>query len=125
MKQRPIFQVRTDIYDPAQYDEEHNWGYEIVLVNNPHYCLKKFVLFGRPEGKPADRLHYHEKKTETFIVDCGAVLITIEKEQKILRQGEQCTIYPGTKHTFFAITKIALMLEVSTYHADSDTHRED
>lgn len=123
--ERPSFEIKTCIFKPEQYDQDHSWGYEIRLVNTPDYCLKKFVLFGHPKGKPAKRLHYHKDKTETFVIECGKVLLTVGDRDITMNPGDSFTIKPGIQHTFFSLTKLSLMLEVSTHHEDSDTYRED
>ena len=98
----------------AEVHDDHEWGYEIWVVNNPLYCHKFLVL----ENGIAGSLHYHKEKHETFRVLAGEVAIT-----RRYRVGEDVIIPPNTLHQFRALTFPTILNEVSTHHEDSDTYR--
>ena len=103
-------------------DEDHDWGYELRLVNEEEYCGKLLVL---TEHK-ASSYHKHKKKKETFVVLCGSVLVRINGVRSTLVSGDQVTLEPGDQHSFNLAAGYprACILEVSTHHDDSDTYRE-
>lgn len=96
-------------------DDDHAWGRELRLVNNPLYCAK-FLEYDTHQECGSD--HYHEEKTESFKVLSGNVIIARE-----YRTGEEVIIPPKHRHFVGAITDSAVILEVSTHHEDSDTYR--
>ena len=103
---------------------DHKWGYEIWLVNNKRYCGKLLVL----ENTTPSSLHYHKKKTETFIVLSGrAKIVRVSKTglttAGMMMPGDSVTIPKRLTHRFQAVEGDAVILEVSTHHEDSDTYR--
>ena len=80
------------------------------------------------------KFHYHKKKTETFYVLEGTLVLDImdsHLSQKfrrfILSPGDEpIRIFPGTRHRFTTFTKTGCkFLEVSTTHRDDDSFYEE
>ena len=110
------------------------WGSEEWLVNNELYCAKYLNLVNGYQCS----LHYHKLKDETFYVLEGIVFLEVGKRVEpchskqeimedvrvhVLLKGEQFRLRPWTIHRFYAITRIAKILEVSTTHQDEDSYR--
>lgn len=102
---------------------DHNkvWGIERWIVNDDPllYCSK--FLFVKRLGKCS--YHFHKKKTETFYLCKGLILITVNGDVGVMYPGDVVTIKPGTKHSFIGVED-SLMLETSTYHYESDSYRK-
>ncbi len=98
---------------------EKVWGKEIWLVNNKYYCSKYLVL---NKGYRCS-YHYHNKKTETFIILNGIVLMECNGEDVLIKTGDNITINSGDKHRFTGLEN-SLIQEISTHHEDSDSVRE-
>lgn len=94
------------------------WGHEEWIVNNNLYCGKRLIL---NKGWQCS-LHYHEKKTETFYVDFGCVLMELGNERFTLRRHSNVTVLPGVKHRFSGLED-SVIIEFSTHHDDADTFR--
>jgi len=96
------------------------WGFEAWIVNTPLYCCKLlFVLEGRYCS-----VHHHVRKDETFFILGGLIWVDGEPGvNMILPQGSTTRIPPGEKHRFTARDGNAVILEVSTTHADEDSVR--
>lgn len=100
------------------------WGTEHWIVNNDKYCFK--VLTVNPGFQCS--LHYHKKKEETFIVYDGEILLEQRDVrafpyEEVLGAGMQRHIEPRTPHRFQARNGVALVLEISTHHDDTDVVR--
>ncbi len=114
-----------------EIDPDHEWGYQIRMVNNQLYSGKFMIL---ENGKRGGH-HWHEEKTETFIILQDEVFIDVAARDEngwstvfngILRPGEQVTIHPMERHWMensFGSTTI--ILEVSTHDSDEDTYYVD
>ena len=50
-------------------------------------------------------LHIHPKQQETLIIKSGQVMVTIEGEKKLYKQGDSIIIPPGASHKFANISK--------------------
>jgi len=96
--------------------DDHTWGHEIWIVNNPDYCSKLLVL----ENRAPSSLHYHALKKETFKVLQGRVFIGREYSE-----GEEVAVPRDIRHQFRAIEVPSIIAEASTHHDDSDTYRVD
>jgi len=96
------------------------WGFEEWLVNGEDYCLKRLHLTAGFQCS----YHHHEIKDETFVVESGQVYIMIEGEEKVLLEGHTQRILPGQRYCFASLIRGTRMLEVSTHHDDTDSHRE-
>ena len=99
---------------------DKDWGKEIWLVNDKayNYCSKFLVL---ADGYRSS-YHYHNKKTETFTILRGTVLMEYNDEYKLMNIGDKIDINPGDLHSFTGL-EASLILEASTHHEDSDTIR--
>jgi len=109
---------------------KHLWGSEDWLVNNELYCAKCLNVW---KGYMSS-LHYHKEKDETFIIIKGEVLLEVGgpcqlgleklyplKKNIKLKVGDGYRLEPHTVHRFRAISKNAVILEVSTHHSDDDS----
>jgi len=94
------------------------WGYELVIQNNKKYCGK--ILFFE-KGKKGS-LHYHKLKEESWYINEGKFLITIENEILLAEKGMTINIPPYTKHQVEALEEGSIF-EISTQHFDEDTYR--
>lgn len=113
----------------------------IVYINTDRVCAKEMVLF--PKQTCPEHLHPPVDddigKEETFRCRYGKVYLYVEGEPSkeiqakipagdedcftvfheiILNEGEQYTIYPGTKHWFQAAENGAVISEFSTHCRD-------
>jgi mannose-6-phosphate isomerase-like protein (cupin superfamily) len=101
------------------------WGREVWIANSSLYCGKILEI---KKGKRCS-LHYHELKTESFYLRTGRLHVRInespdcpEAEEFELNPGDCMDIHPGMVHQMEAIED-AELLEFSTQHFDSDSHR--
>ena len=122
------------------------WGYEKIIVNGDLYCGKVLHI---AKGR-ACSFHYHIKKTETFYINFGEILLhynfgwnddeelkmiktRIEKvgedlyldaycTKKILKKGDIFHIEPGMIHKMTA-KEDSEIIEFSTKHYDDDSIR--
>jgi len=97
---------------------EKLWGKEVWMANEEKYCGKRLYL---TKGKRCS-LHFHKNKDETFYIESGKVLMEIEGEVRILNPGDFVKIIPGVKHRFSGLED-SLIIEISTFHEDSDSYR--
>jgi len=94
-----------------------SWGEEHWIVNRD-YCGKKLVL---KKGHRCS-LHFHKVKDEVFYVIKGKVFLELGSEQHILGVGDHRHVAIGTVHRFTGLED-AEIIEFSTHHEDSDSHR--
>jgi quercetin dioxygenase-like cupin family protein len=94
-----------------------SWGEEHWIVNK-EYCGKKLVL---RQGHRCS-LHFHKVKDEVFYVISGRVFLEHEGERLVMEPGDHRHIPVGTVHRFTGLTD-AEIIEFSTHHEDSDSHR--
>lgn len=105
-------------------DNDHDWGYQIRMVNEDEYCGKLLVLENTERGG----YHFHKEKKETFIILQGSVKMHIDSPSidsevyDLLDVGKWITIQPGEAHWMEAVYATAIILEVSTKDDDEDTH---
>jgi len=80
------------------------WGSEHLITNSSKYCVKVMTL------EPGTRcsLHFHRRKTETFVLVSGqltlqtVMLQTGEYEiTELLHAGDSVTLEIETPHTFY------------------------
>lgn len=100
---------------------EKLWGAERWLYNGYDYCMKELYI----EQGAKSSLHMHKIKKETFLVTFGSVKIEVGTKLLHLHVGDFVTIEPGTYHRFWTDTKMARVVEASTYHDDSDVYRKE
>lgn len=125
-------------------DDIERTGLELVVyINTEYYCAKEMVLFPYqtcPEHshEPLPEIGYIGKQ-ETFRCRYGTVYLVVEGEKTenmhaqppksneeyytvfheiILREGEQYTMQPGTKHWFQSGDDGAVISEFSTRSMD-------
>ncbi len=98
---------------------EKIWGSEKWIVNNDLYCGKVLTL------KKMFRcsIHHHKKKTETFYVTKGEVLLEVDDNAYILLPGDAIDVFIGQDHRFTGLEKSEIM-EFSTHHEDEDSYRK-
>jgi len=85
------------------------------------YCGKYIFLF---EGQRCPD-HHHRLKHETFNIIKGEVVMTIDGEDRVLRQGDVLALQVETRHSFAARGGPALLLEVSKPCRYQDSFFED
>ena len=99
---------------------EKVWGYELIHHNADGYSMKTLVL----KRGAVSSLHYHTKKTETFLVTEGTVLIEVAGAIHILSKGESIHIPAGTPHRFqVSDCYEAVIIEAGTIHDEEDVTR--
>lgn len=88
----------------------HLWGFERIIENNK-YCIKQLIL-NRPVKSS---IHYHEHKTETFMLQSGEAWVAVfdNGKERVFKLEEGCklTLEPFTKHQFWGN---GIILEIST-----------
>ncbi len=105
--------------------EPKGWGREVWIANNGLYCGKILEI---RQGKRCS-LHYHRLKTETFYLRAGKLLVRVKEsadseavEEFVLHPGDCMDVPVGLVHQMEALEDSEL-LEFSTQHFDSDSHR--
>ncbi len=101
------------------------WGREVWIANGDLYCGKILEI---RKGKKCS-LHYHKLKTESFYLRAGKLKIRVKEspdsetiEEFELLAGECMDVPIGLVHQMEALED-AELLEFSTQHFDSDSHR--
>ncbi len=106
------------------------WGYEIWLANNKKesYCGK--ILF--IEDGHNTSMHYHVNKHETFYVLEGTLRVDMLRDKNkpdahpftmTVKQGESMEMEREQAHSLIASNGDLTLLEISTFHEDSDSKR--
>src|SRR5437660_435024 len=105
--------------------EPKGWGREVWIANNRHYCGKILEI---KQGKRCS-LHFHKLKTETFYLRAGRLKVRVKEspeadpfEEFELVPGDCMDVPIGLVHQMEALEDSEL-LEFSTEHFDSDSHR--
>ena len=98
------------------------WGAEEWLHNDQDYCIKYLNI--EPGWKCSK--HYHPHKKETFVVVQGRCIVSVNDELYDAKMGDQFEIAPKTVH-WFGVPEdekdCCTLLEVSTFHDDTDVVR--
>ena len=102
------------------------WGYELWLANNEEhdYCGKILHV----NGGSRFSMHFHSLKHETFYIQSGTCnLRTVDTKTATqtcitLHEGDVVEIDKNVPHQIEALTEVDI-IEISTYHRDSDSHR--
>jgi mannose-6-phosphate isomerase-like protein (cupin superfamily) len=105
--------------------EPKGWGREIWIANNSLYCGKILEI-----GKARKcSLHFHKLKTESFYLRSGRLKVRIKEsaDSEVIDEFEmapgQCLdVPPGLVQQMEALED-AELLEFSTQHFHSDSHR--
>ena len=97
---------------------EKGWGYERWIVNKEEYCGK--LLFFK-KGKKCS-YHHHIKKTETFYIQSGKILVRFgwsdnldEAEEILLSTGDVFDIPPKLRHQMEAVEDTELFIDAGTW----------
>ena len=101
----------------------YKFGLTMITVVNKKYCKKLLFLFNN-QRHPAQ---YHKKKTETFDVLFGNIILRTKLNGKIkrlsLKPGDTCTIQKNEIHEFTTRSKHgAIIEEISTTNIKLDSH---
>jgi len=96
-----------------------DWGQELWLENNSLYCGKILILNKAWQCS----YHKHPKKTETFTVMSGRVILVIGNECTLLVPSDCVTIPRKTWHSFIGVDSSNVIVETSTPHSDDDVIR--
>jgi quercetin dioxygenase-like cupin family protein len=126
----------------TKFDEfvSKGWGYEKIIVNGPFYCGK---ILHFVKGRSCSS-HYHVKKTETFYISFGKILVQYfndeERAREIIRQesewsflenhcekeilekGDYFHLEPGLVHKMTALEDSEI-IEFSTTDYKDDSYR--
>lgn len=102
------------------------WGYELWLANNleENYCGKILHVNAGHNFS----MHFHVKKHETFYILKGMCklrtidTVTANVTSVILNEGDTVEIPRYKPHQIYAQEDVDIV-EVSTYHRDSDSLR--
>ncbi len=101
------------------------WGAEIHIVNNEHYCLKYLVFFAGTYFSH----HYHEAKKEAWHCLIGEFDMLLESqdgevaELTTFRKGDKVQVENGLIHQLRA-KKNSILVEVSTQSFDEDSFKD-
>jgi mannose-6-phosphate isomerase-like protein (cupin superfamily) len=101
--------------------EIHNkdWGKELWLENNSLYCGKILILNKSWQCS----YHKHDRKTETFTVLSGRVILIVGNECTLLESSDCVTLPKKTWHSFIGVDSTNVIVESSTPHSDDDVTR--
>ena len=78
-----------------QQEKEHRpWGYFVVLADEPSHKVKRVVVY---PGKRLS-LQKHKHRTEHWFIVKGEAIVTIDLEEKNVKQGEYIDIPLGAPH---------------------------
>lgn len=100
------------------------WGHETIYANTDMYC-GKILHF---ESGSRSSMHFHILKTESWYIQSGKFIIKIidtldgSPSEHCLEIGDTWTNRPGVPHQIICVEE-GDILEVSTPHYDTDSHR--
>jgi mannose-6-phosphate isomerase-like protein (cupin superfamily) len=100
------------------------WGWEIIFVNNEHYCGK--ILHFKKDARFS--MHFHILKKETWYVASGTFIskwidtTNASIHQELLNVGDVITNEIGEPHQIICLEE-GDIFEVSTQHFDHDSYR--
>jgi sialic acid synthase SpsE/quercetin dioxygenase-like cupin family protein len=113
-------QVELEISHHYGWDRFDEFGLTMLTVVNREYCKKLIILL--PGQQHPEQ--YHQVKEETFHVLYGQVGIKLDGVPRIVQPGDVVTIERGVKHSFASLSG-AVIEEISSTHAQSDSHYTD
>jgi len=113
----------------APLEISHHYGMEnfyktglcMVTVVNEGYCKKLLISLPNQEHPT----QWHKKKTETFVVLHGEIILYLDGVCSTLKPGEIVTIHPGVTHRFIGGPEGSVIEEISTTHFIDDSYYED
>jgi quercetin dioxygenase-like cupin family protein len=88
----------------------YTWGTEIVWATNPNYSGRIFVI---KEGDSLP-LGYHKLHDKTIYVLQGLVQLKLERQSKLLQEGETYHLPAKVIHQLAALQGDATILECGT-----------
>ena len=88
----------------------------MVTCVNLEYC-KKLLVSLPGQSFPTQ---YHEKKDETFLVQNGQYIITLNGKKQIFNPGDVITVKPGVTHGF-TTKNGGILEEISSTHFPTDS----
>lgn len=101
-------------------DRFYEYGCVMISLINREYC-KKVIIILPGQTNP---MHTHKLKEESFLVNYGDVLLTIDGVEKEYHRGDIILVKPGMKHSFSSVNG-GVFEEISTTHYKSDSYYED
>ncbi len=114
-------------FKPKKVEKE--WGYELWLANDEEedYCCK--ILFIKKGHSTS--MHYHINKHETFHVFRGKLRVDMLRDRNAqehpftmsCEEGECMKMERERAHKLIADGEDLTLIEMSTCHKDSDSHR--
>jgi len=109
-----------NVYKPEVTNAfKKEWGLEVWLANNRHYCGKLLHL---KEGYRCS-IHRHKIKDETFYILKGRVYMEWNGKSQVMYPGDALRIPTNTWHRFESLEGTATIVEISTQHFESDSYR--
>jgi len=98
------------------------WGSYTVLEENRFYKIKRLTV--KPKKRLSLQKHYH--RSEHWVVVKGTAKITVDGEEKLLKNGESTFIPAGTVHRLENPGKIPLEVievQIGEYLEENDIER--
>jgi len=104
---------------------EKPWGYELIWAHTGRYAGKILHV----NAGEALSLQYHLEKDETLYMLSGSMRLWLgpaqdELEERMMREGDEVRILPGTVHRMEAVTDVDI-LEASTPELDDVVRLDD
>ena len=95
---------------------------EFWIANDPAlgYCGKFLFVF---DGQTCP-FHHHRVKHETFFILKGTIRMSLDDEERLMREGDLLAMPPSAGHSFTGVGP-ALVLEVSMPSTEGDNFFED
>ena len=95
---------------------------EFWIANDPAlgYCGKFLFVF---DGQTCP-FHHHRVKHETFFILKGTIRMSLDHEERLMREGDLLAMPPGAGHSFTGVGP-ALVLEVSMPSTEGDNFFDD
>lgn len=98
------------------------WGTEVWLVNLD-YCGKMLKF---PTAHLGTSMHYHQSKSESFVVLAGSLMIEFEDQPPVLLSDCEPLVIDvpaGTRHRLTPLQDCTVICEFSSHHEDADSFR--
>ena len=105
---------------------EKGWGHELIIESNDQYCMKE-LHFDKAGHKSS--MHFHKDKTETWLVQSGAVSVEImdmsdaSTRKVLIEKGGTLHLKPMTPHQVTSIEDNTVILEASSKDTPEDNYR--